>query len=151
EVALAQLDADRGALELPVRGAATEAAVDAVVELDADAAGQQLLHGRAGGLGDGVALGQLHHDDLRRGGARGDAHAVVVAVDHDRGPDQAGRDAPRRLPRVLHLAALVLEADVERLGEVLRELVAGAHLQRLAVAHHPLARPRADRAGEGLP
>ena len=37
------------------------------------------------------------------------------------------------------LAALVVEvADVEGLGEVLAELVAGAHLQRLAVAHHRL-------------
>ncbi len=35
-------------------------------------------------------------------------------------------------------------------GEVLAQLVAGAHLQRLAVAHHPLARPGARGAGEAL-
>ena len=44
-----------------------------------------------------------------------------------------------------------LEGDVERLGEVLAQLVAGAHLQRLAVAHHPLEGVGGVGAGEALP
>ena len=35
-------------------------------------------------------------------------------------------------------------------GEVLAELVAGGHLQRLAVAHHPFERERVVGAGEAL-
>ena len=40
--------------------------------------------------------------------------------------------------------------DAEGDGEVLPELMAGAHLQRLAVAHHPLAGPGPGGAGEPL-
>ena len=59
-------------------------------------------------------------------------------------------DAPRRGPRGLLRAVVVEELDVERPGEVLAELVAGAHLQRLAVAHHRLERERVVGAGEAL-
>ena len=48
------------------------------------------------------------------------------------------------------LAVLVRVGDVEGVREVLAELVRRAHLQRLAVAHQPFARPRDDRAGELL-
>ena len=48
-------------------------------------------------------------------------------------------------------AGLRGELDAERPGEVLAQLVAGAHLQGLAVAHHRLQRPGADGAGEALP
>ncbi len=42
------------------------------------------------------------------------------------------------------------EADVERAGEVLAELVAGRHLQRLAVTHHRLEGQGVGGAGEPL-
>src|SRR3989442_1640196 len=80
--------------------------------------------------------------------ARRDAQAVVVAVAHDQAADHAGADAPRGLPRVLALAAVGEVLDVERLGEVLPELVRRAHLQGLAVAHHAFERERVDGAGE---
>ena len=51
-------------------------------------------------------------------------------------------DAPRRGPRGLLRARVVEELDAERAGEVLAELVARAHLQRLAVAHHRFERQR---------
>ena len=44
----------------------------------------------------------------------------------------------------------IREQRAERLREVLAELVAGPHPQRLAVAHHALARPGPHRAGELL-
>ena len=47
-------------------------------------------------------------------------------------------------------AALRLELEVERLREVLAEVVRRARLQRLVVLHHRLARVRAQRAGEPL-
>ena len=50
----------------------------------------------------------------------------------------------------LALAVHVLELDVERLGEVLAEVVRRAHLQRLAVLHDAFDGVGAQRAGEGL-
>ena len=55
---------------------------------------------------------------------------------------------------VVHASCCVPDSlevlDVERPGEVLAELVAGAHLEGLAVAHHRLAREGVGRAGEAL-
>ncbi len=51
---------------------------------------------------------------------------------------------------MLALGALQLVGGVERLREVLAQLVAGAHLQRLAVAHHAFEREGVDGAGEAL-
>ena len=48
------------------------------------------------------------------------------------------------------VARLRLELEVERLGEVLPEVVRRAGLQRLVVLHQRLARVRAQRAGELL-
>jgi hypothetical protein len=45
---------------------------------------------------------------------------------------------------------LVGVGDVEGMSEVLAELVRGAHLQCLAVAHEPFTRPGHDGAGELL-
>src|SRR5258708_5672553 len=79
-----------------------------------------------------------------------EARAVVVAVGHDHRAQETRRHAPRRLPNELFLAGRVEVVGVEHLGEVLTELVARAHLQGLAVAHHAFARPRVVRAGEPL-
>ena len=60
-------------------------------------------------------------------------------------------DAPACRPGELLLVLHALEGDVERLGEVLPQEVAGAGLERLAVLHHRLDAERVDRAGELLP
>ena len=63
---------------------------------------------------------------------------------HDQSADHAGRRSPRGGPRGLLRAGVVEELDAEGAGEVLAELVARGHLQRLAVAHHPFERQRVD-------
>ena len=83
-----------------------------------------------------VSAPDRHDDDVHRRQPRRQHEAVVVGVRHDQAADQARRDAPARGPGVLLLAVLIEELDVERLGEVLAEEVAGAGLQRLAVLHH---------------
>ena len=80
------------------------------------------------------------HDDLDRSEPGRDAQPGVVAVAHDQPADHPGGRAPRGLPHVLERARLGRVLGVEHLGEVLAELVARAHLQRLAVAHHRLDR-----------
>ncbi len=49
------------------------------------------------------------------------------------------------------LAGFVEEGYPEGLGETLPELVAGPHLQRLAVAHHGFGGPGGGGAGEPFP
>ncbi len=65
-------------------------------------------------------------------------------------PSMRVERAPRRRPAQLLAALLGEVADVEGAGEVLPELVAGAHLQGLAVAHHALERQGVRRSGEAL-
>ena len=69
---------------------------------------------------------------------------------HDQAADQARADAPAGLPDVIELAFLALKLDIERLAEILAEIVAGPGLQRQAVLHHGFDRVTADRAGEFL-
>ena len=68
---------------------------------------------------------------------------------HDRA-EQAGRDAPTRLPHELHLVLIVEEADLERLGEVLSEKMRRAALQCAPVAHHAFDRVGLVGAGESF-
>ncbi len=74
----------------------------------------------------------------------------VVAVGHDQPADHPGRHAPRRAPDVVEPALGGLELDLERLGEVLAEVVGGAGLERLVVLHQRLAGVGPQRAGELL-
>ena len=97
-----------------------------------------------------VLVADAHHHRLDVGEARGHPQAPVVAVTHDEPADHPGGGAPRRGPAQLLLAVGVEVLDVEGLGEVLAQLVAGAHLQGLAVAHHGLARHGVDGAGEAV-
>ena len=110
------------------------------------------LGGQLRGDRAGVAVGlDEHHDDLGRGEAGRHPQAGVVAVAHDQAADHPRRHAPRRRPAQLLLPAGVQVLDLEGPGEVLAQLVAGAHLQGLAVAHHRLAGEGVDGAGEALP
>ena len=141
EVAGADLDPDRDALELPVDGPAAERGVDPVVELDPHAGGararRRSLPRRAR---HALAVLDDHARRLDRRQPRRHPQAVVVAVAHDQPADHAGRRCPTRSSSTAAAGPLGVEvADVEGLGEVLPELVAGAHLQGLAVAHHRLA------------
>ncbi len=79
------------------------------------------------------------HDDDLRGRDRGwKPQALVVAMHHDDGAEQPRRNAPARLPCVLKLIALIEEANLERLGEILSEEVRGPALQRASIGHQPL-------------
>ena len=67
---------------------------------------------------------------------------------HDERPDQARRDAPARRVHVFQLPVLVEELDIRALREVLPQIMARAHLQRLAVLHHAFDALRVHSAGE---
>jgi len=69
-------------------------------------------------------------------------------VRHDEAADETGGDAPGGLPDVVELAFLALELDVERLSEVLAEVVAGAGLEGEAILHHGFYGVRSQGAGE---
>ena len=97
-----------------------------------------------------VLAADRHDDDLIGRQRRRQHQAAVVAVRHDDAADEPRRDAPRRAPHVLHRLVARLERDVERLREVLSEVVRRAGLQRAAVAHQRLDRVGADGAGELL-
>ena len=147
-VARADLEPQRHAAALPlvVLGAGLHPV--AAVEVDPDAFGGQVALDRVGRVEHAGALvvGPVDRDDhdlVLRQPRRAD-QALVVAVRHDEGADQARRDAPGRVPDVIELAGCGLERDLERPREVLAEVVARAGLQRLVVLHHRLAAVRAD-------
>ncbi|MDB6071604.1 MAG: hypothetical protein JWL81_2775, partial [Verrucomicrobiales bacterium] len=158
EVAGADFDADGHALfdPFPVPGAAGEVAP---VDLDAEgfAAGGQgaefLAEGIAG-VQDGLFAiffrGDGEDDNLVGGDAGRQDEAIVIAVGHDEGADEAGADAPGGGPGELARAAAAGELDVGGFGEVLAEEVAGARLDGFAVLHHGLDAQGAFRAGEAF-
>ena len=152
EVARPHLDAHRHTLQLPSGCPPTEAGVGVVVDLAADARTDQVAGQVAGGVAHptGVVLAHHHHHHLGSGHLGRHPQAGVVAVRHDQPAHHAGRHAPGGGPRHRVGAVGALEGDVERLGKVLAQLVAGAHLQRLAVAHHRLDREGIGRPGEAL-
>jgi hypothetical protein len=83
-----------------------------------------------------------------RGGTRSPASSPCAMIS----PPTIRVELPHEVCQAeLALAARGEEVDVERAGEVLPELVRGAHLQGLAVAGHQLQRHRVGRAGEPLP
>ncbi len=150
ELAGADLDAHGHAFELPVHDPAAERRVGAAVELGPHTRRRE-LGGDGGGLVAGAVLVAHHQDhDLDGRQERRDPESVVVAVRHDQRAHEPRRCPPRCLPDVLFLSGLVEECGVEHAGEVLPELVAGSHLQRLAVAHHCFARPGGGGPREAL-
>ncbi len=104
---------------------------------------------RQHGLAPVVAADRHDHDLIRRDERR-QHEPAVVAVDHDDGADEPRRHAPRRAPDVLHRLVARLERDVERLREILAEVVRRAGLQRAAVAHQRFDRIGPERAGKLL-
>ena len=124
------------------------------VEMGPDAGGQQLT---LDPVGDGQHGGPIlvgfpdrhqHHLVLRQ--ARRADQARVVAVRHDERADQPGGDPPGGVPHVVHPTGGRLERDLERLGEVLSQVVAGARLERLVVLHQRFAAVGPKGAGEAL-
>ena len=98
----------------------------------------------------GVVLDD-HHDHLRRRQRR----AAGAGRSRRRAPSRARPTSRVETPHdVCHTYSVVPDAFEKVMskgrGEVLAELVAGSHLQRLAVAHHPFARPRPVGAGKAL-
>ena len=76
--------------------------------------------------------------------------ALIVGMRHDQPADEPRADSPTGLPHILELPFLALELDVERLAEVLPQVVTRARLQRQAVLHHGLDGVAALCAGELL-
>ena len=88
-----------------------------------------------------LILGELPAGDhLHLGGSdhRGQHQAVVVAVGHNDGADQAGRRAPAGLEGILQGIVPAGERHVIGPGEFVAEEVAGTGLQGLVVLHHAL-------------
>ena len=148
-VARADLHAHGHALELPVVELEAGREGVAVIELDADAGGPELVVD-LGALLHHAALvrGHGHDDGLNGRDVRGELEAALVAVGHDDGPDEAGGHAPAGLMDVGELAFLAEVLDIVGLGEVGAEVVAGAGLQGLAVLHHGLHGVGGPGAGE---
>lgn len=67
--------------------------------------------------------------------ARGEDEAFVVGVGHDHRADEAGGYAPAGGVAVGFLLVAAEVLDVEGFGEVLAEVVGGAHLEGFAVLH----------------
>ena len=136
DVARADLEPERHAPQLPLVELPAGRLVGPV-DLDADAGAERASSAPTRPRRDTASLvlrlrardRDDHHLD-RRDPRRQD-QAGVVAVDHDERADHAGRDAPARRPDVLALAVHVLEGDVERLGEVLAEVVGRADCSAL--------------------
>ena len=70
--------------------------------------------------------------------AGGEHKAVVVAVGHDNGTDNAGGHSPGCLVRIAKLVFTVGKLDSEGLGKAVAEIMAGSALKSLAVVHHGL-------------
>ena len=95
-----------------------------------------------------VTHDQHHHLHGRQPG--GHPQPGVVTVAHDQPAHHAGRGTPGRGPAVCWLPSESRYSDAEGPGEVLAQLVAGAHLQGLAVAHHGLTGQGVGGTGEAL-
>ncbi len=91
---------------------------------------------------------QDHH--VLGGQPRRADEAVVIAVRHDQGTDEPGRDAPGSRPGERFAAGRVLEFDLLGTRKILAEEVGGARLQGLAVLHHGLDGIGGDRPGKPL-
>ena len=147
------LEAQRHAAQFPLRELPARRVGVAVVEHHAHAGrGERvadLLRVRQHGLLP-VAARDRHDHHLVRGDPRRQHEPGLVAVRHDHAADEPRRHAPRRPVDVLERLVARLEADLERLREVLAEVVRRPGLQRPAVAHQRLDRVGPLGAGELL-
>src|SRR5262249_38886592 len=105
-----------------------------VVDDDAEALALQLSgeRFRSGENSDALfrALADHHDGDVGGGQPRRDNQPAVVRVGHDQRADQPRRYPPGGLPDVGLLTVATLESGVERLGEILAEVVRSPGLQR---------------------
>src|SRR5690606_22799883 len=138
------LDAQRHALLLPLVELAARTDALPVVDLDAHTGSNERTlnvsdgrHHAGPGIGVVGAVDRQYYYLVRRQLRRHD-QPLVVAVPHDQRADEARAEAPRGGLRERLLVVLIVEADVESASEVLAHVVAGARLQRLAIAHHRL-------------
>ena len=83
-------------------------------------------------------LGHRDHDNLDGGHGGRQHQAVVVAVGHDDGADQAGGHPPGGLEGVGQLVVPAGVLDVKSPGKPVPEEVGGARLEGLSVVHHGL-------------
>ena len=148
DVARADLDAQGNALHLPLVELPAGAVVGDVC-VGADARRLQFRLEVGGGFQDARLFGGDGDDDRLHGRDHGrDDQPALVAVRHDERTDEARRYPPRGGVGVLVRAVFVQKADVERLGEVLPQIMRSARLQALAVVHHRLHAEGGDGAGE---
>ena len=139
QVARTQFDHQRHAAPLPIEELGARRLSLAVVDTGAHFlpnAVRSFEH--AGPLLVLAVDGDQHH--FVRSDAGRQHQPLVVRVAHDEAADQAGADAPTGLPDVIETPFLVLELHVERLSEILAEVVAGAGLERQPILHHGLDR-----------
>ncbi len=149
EVARTDFHAHRHALQFPLVELPARRHVVAIVELDAQTGGSQLVRNRLRALQNAsLVRGNRHNDDLNRSDFRRELDAALVAVGHDDGANQTGADAPAGFMRILLRAVLVEVLDFKRLGEIRAKVVARAALKRLAVLHHRLDGIRRARTGK---
>lgn len=131
QIARAELDPHGNALHLPLVELPAGGIVR-IVERNAHARfGKPTFQGAARFEHAGL-FGSDGHDDRLHGRDDGRQHeAALIAVRHDDAADEAGGDAPRRRVAVFERAVLIGKLNVERLGEILPEVMAGARLPAL--------------------
>src|SRR6266480_2247684 len=95
-----------------------------------------------------ISLPDRHNHDRHGGELRWRNEPIVVRMRHDQAADEPSRDAPGRTPHVFEATGCGLILHVERLGEILAEVVRCPRLDRLIVLHQRFDRVRAQRPGE---
>ena len=146
--------AHRHTLQLIVGKLEARALVVGIVIFHRNAQSTQLVGNFAGLHVDGLQLlGILvdrnnHH--LYGSQFRRQHQTVVVAVGHNEGTHQAGRNAPRSCPYIFEFVVFVDELHVERLGEILPEEMRRTRLQGFPVLHHGLDGIGIEGAGKPL-
>ena len=131
--------------ELPARGRLV-----VLVEEDTEA-GFQLIAELPGERKHGIlclVLEYGNNDDLGRGQPGRQDQSLVIGVGHDDGANEARGDSPGGGPDMVQGLLPGLEGDLERLGEVLTEVVRRSRLQGFCVLHQGLDAVRAHGACE---
>jgi hypothetical protein len=150
QVAWSDLEAQRHTLQFPLDDATPESRRAAGIQTRSHTGSRQLVDEQGCRVHRALVVFDGDHHDLDRRDARRHAQPGLVAVRHDEAAHHAGARARGRRPAGLLDTVGVGVGDAECPGEVLPELVAGRHLQRLAVSHHRLAGHGVDGAGEPL-
>ena len=122
-----QFHAQRDSPHLPVIEFPAGALTFAFIESHTDVGFYQLGLQFARSVEDGhllfVRLEDGDNHNLTRRKLRREDEALIVAVDHDNGPNDACGEPPRCRPAMLQLAVLVEVFNLEGLGEILSQKV----------------------------